>query len=330
MHRDILSLLAATSLCSAVPPPEKPCNPPATYPLTHNSSAIAHDPDILKHEDYYYLLGSGPGIRFSRARSLNGPWEDLGAILDKPSIIPKGDRAKPWAPSSGSNDSAIGVATSKQMKPGSWTDHGALVHTGTGPGSQREPFKGSNAIDPQVFIDPKDGQAYLNYGSYFSGLWQVPLSDDLMSLKYPDKVDGRHLVNKPTGVEENSFITFKDGFYYLWFSYGQCCNFDPGNLPEDGKEYSIRVGRSKNVRGPFVDKCSRELTSGGGHVVYGSNHNKQVYAPGGQGVLPGDPQDILYYHCLNTSVGLEYLDAYMGWSYLEYVDGWPVATSDPV
>lgn len=61
--------------------------------------------------------------------------------------------------------------------------------------------------------------------------------------------------------------------------------------------YSIRLGRSKDVRGPFVDKDGKALLDGGGTIMYGSNHG-QVYAPGGVGVLVGDGKtpDILYYH----------------------------------
>jgi hypothetical protein len=61
--------------------------------------------------------------------------------------------------------------------------------------------------------------------------------------------------------------------------------------------YSIRVGRSTSVHGPFVDRDNKDLLDGGGTVVYGSNHGK-VYAPGGLGVLPGanGEPDVLYYH----------------------------------
>lgn len=61
--------------------------------------------------------------------------------------------------------------------------------------------------------------------------------------------------------------------------------------------YSIRVGRSKDVTGPFVDKSGKKLSDGGGTTVYGSNHGL-VYAPGGIGVLPENKhhQDIMYYH----------------------------------
>lgn len=70
--------------------------------------------------------------------------------------------------------------------------------------------------------------------------------------------------------------------------------------------YSIRVGRSKDVRGPFVDKSGQKLLDGGGTTVYGSNHGL-VYAPGGIGVLPENKhhQDIMYYHYRELPPSLE-------------------------
>lgn len=111
--------------------------------------------------------------------------------------------------------------------------------------------------------------------------------------------------------------------------------------------YSIRVGRSLNPSGPFVDKSGKDLVDGGGEIVYGSN--RDVYAPGGQGILADVESDILYYHyrellrpeqakidtqisiltdpirLVNTTVGYDFNTAKMGWNPLEYVDGWPVA-----
>ena len=58
--------------------------------------------------------------------------------------------------------------------------------------------------------------------------------------------------------------------------------------------YSIRVGRSLSPQGPFKDKKGKDLVDGGGELVYGSN--RDVYAPGGQGILADIESDILYYH----------------------------------
>lgn len=64
-----------------------------------------------------------------------------------------------------------------------------------------------------------------------------------------------------------------------------------------GYRYHIRVGRSKNISGPFEDKKGNDLRNGGGTTVYASNHGL-TYAPGGLGVLPGNDQrrDVIYYH----------------------------------
>lgn len=68
-----------------------------------------------------------------------------------------------------------------------------------------------------------------------------------------------------------------------------------GKLTRVLQRYSIRVGRSKSARGPFVDQSGVELTAGGGTIVYGSHD--YVYAPGGQGVLSDyNGRDVLYYH----------------------------------
>lgn len=89
----------------------------------------------------------------------------------------------------------------------------------------------------------------------------------------------------------------------------------------DPGRYAIRVGRSTSVNGPFQDKDGKNLTDGGGTVVYASNHGV-VYAPGGVGVLPANEKhpEILYYHyresiptlcvwftdsTVNTSMGLK-------------------------
>jgi arabinan endo-1,5-alpha-L-arabinosidase len=64
----------------------------------------------------------------------------------------------------------------------------------------------------------------------------------------------------------------------------------------------IQVGRSTSVNGPFQDKAGKNLTDGGGTVVYASNHGV-VYAPGGIGVVPANAKhpDILYYHYCKSS-----------------------------
>ncbi|KAL4897950.1 glycosyl hydrolase [Aspergillus ambiguus] len=327
------------------------------FPPTHPADLKIHDPSILKVGDRYYSYSVGPRIVIHEAPTLSGPWKQTGHVLDADSIIPKGDRKAPWAPTtievagtyycyyavsqSGCRNSAIGVATSQSPGPGGWTDHGAIINSGTGPGADSVPFDRSNAIDASVIVT-SDGEGYLNFGSYWTGIWQVPLNRDLVSARDVKTTAVRHLAYEPHAISpagknpnplcrdpsgshpiEGAFVSYHAPYYYLWFSWGKCCKYNPKALPAPGKEYQIRVGRSTHPQGPFVDRQGVELTEGGGEVIYGSNG--EVYAPGGQGVLTDEGTDILYYHYLNTSVSLDFWEARLGYNPLAYVDGWPVA-----
>ncbi|KAJ5930294.1 hypothetical protein N7466_005787 [Penicillium verhagenii] len=313
-------------------------------PLPNLGNIVAHDPNILLWEDYYYLFHGDVHIPIHRAQNLSGPWESVGTVLSGPSIIDTQNRTRPWAPTTieangtfycyytlsehGSRNSAIGVATTTSLDGSeTWTDHGAVIRTGHGNGSDIYPFTITNAIDASFITDNATGQSYLNYGSFWHDIWQVPLSDDLLSLRDPDNPDAVQLTFVPDSdwkPEEGSWMSYRDGYYYAWFSHGKCCNFKLA-FPARGDEYEIRVGRSTNVRGPFEDKDGKKLVDGGGTVIYASNHGV-VYAPGGLGVLAGNGStpDVLYYHYLNTSIGFTDTDAHMGWNYLNYTDGWPV------
>ncbi|KAJ5161076.1 hypothetical protein N7492_006468 [Penicillium capsulatum] len=321
------------------------------YPLPNIAGVITHDPNILYEDGFYYMFKSGLHVPWFKAPSMNGPWESMGSVLSKKSQIPVGARDRPWAPTaikrngkfycfysvseSGSRESAIGVATvdvlakSKEDGDSEWTDHGALIRTGKGKYSDVDPFTRTNAIDPTFIEDRDTGKPYLVYGSFWDNIWQIPLSDDLLSIEHPEKPDAVPLAQEPSksadgAPVEGSWVSYHDGWYYTWFSRGICCEFDNG-LPPAGDEYKIRVGRSKNVRGPFQDRQGRNITEGYGEDVYKSNHGV-VYAPGGEGVLErsGGLPDILYYHYLNATVGFAFDTAQLGWNYLDYRGGWPV------
>ncbi|KAL4736915.1 Arabinan endo-1,5-alpha-L-arabinosidase B [Aspergillus similis] len=342
------------------------------FPSAHGTDLRTHDPSIIKVGGTFYSYSVGPSITVHQASSLDGPWTEIGALLSGDSVIEKGDRKAPWAANTifingqyycyysvsnaGCRDSAIGVASSAFPGPGAWTDHGLVIQSGTGEGSDVFPLNQSNTIDPNVFVDG-DGSAYLNFGSFWSGLWQVPLEEDFVTVKglQEGAIDAAHLAAEPgkvwrskmansksntvstsnssgspvcgdpTGGHpiEGGFLAYHAPYYYMWFSWGRCCEFKDPAMRSDGREYRIRVGRSQSARGPFVDKQGIDLVDGGGETIYGSNGD--VFAPGGQGILTDEVGDILYYHYLNSSVSYDFGDARLGYNRLEYVDGWPVA-----
>ncbi|KAJ5553580.1 Glycoside hydrolase family 43 [Penicillium frequentans] len=295
-----------------------------TFPPPRQTNQHTHDPSILLDNDYY-LYQVGPNINISISASMDGPWVYLGSVLNTQTIIPKpqDNLAKPWAPDTIKQIGTYYCYYSCYRRgniqfTAAWrlVDHGVVLQTGTGEGANISPYNMTNAIDPNPFID-SDDTVYLNHGSYWEGIYQVSLKSDMLAPENTTNSDARHLVG-PASEDDNkiegAFLASHDDFYYLWFSHGACCDYDPKNLPAAGED--IRVGRSGNPRGPFLDRYGMDLASGGGELVYGSNG--ETYAPGGQGVLFDGIDDVLYYHyrmstalpllksSVNTSVGLDF------------------------
>lgn len=233
-----------------------------TFPLTLTTNHNCRDPSIILYNDYYYLFSTSSQLSYWRASNLSGPWHPAGSVLPRStgSVIDKGDPRQPWAPTIllvndtfycfycvstiNTRDSSIGVATSTSLDDGgagTWTDHGALINTVSGANADVFPYNDSNAIDPSIIVDPvgNSGQAWLTFGSYWTDIWQVPLSADLLSVENADDPNATQLAfNASFPAEEASFMSYKAPWYYLWYSKGYCCGLDIDNLPAAGTEYA--------------------------------------------------------------------------------------------
>ena len=130
--------------------------------------------------------------------------------------------------------SCLGVATSKDLAKG-FTDKGVLLAFG------RE------AIDPFVLVD--NGQVYLTWKAY--GLDQRPI-EILGSRLSSDglKVEGEPFTmlrdDEKKGLEGQCLVK-KQGYYYLFYSQGDCCG--------RGCSYQVGVARAATVRGPYT-RCA--------------------------------------------------------------------------
>ncbi len=112
-----------------------------------------------------------------------------------------------------------------------------------------------NAIDPCVTFD-KDGSLWMVFGSWFGGLYMLKLDENTGLRDYattyktiPNAQDAYYgyKVHGGFGVSgEGPYIIEKDGYYYLFVSYG--------GLVADGG-YQIRVFRAENITGPYVDEA---------------------------------------------------------------------------
>jgi len=169
----------------------------------------------------------------------------------------------------GSQNSAIGLATSATMEVGSWTDHGA---TGIASSSS----KLYNAIDPNL-IDVS-GTYYLNFGSFWDDIYQVEMASTALT-KGGSSAYNLAYNSSGTHAEEGSYMFYYSGYYYLLISSGICCSYDTSK-PAPGNEYRIIMCRSTYATGGFVDKDGKACTGGGGSTLLKSHGT--TYGPGGQ------------------------------------------------
>lgn len=316
-----------TSLWDLVPVSlarELPAMLPVTGEVFHASC-----PQVIKQGDTYYLCIMYPGVLIKSSKDLIH-WETVGTVFSPdPSWLSKEVPGYGiWAPSIyffngkyylyycistlGSQNSAIGLAVNATLDPSSpdynWVDEGMVIRSHTG-----APY---NCIDPNIAVD-EDGKVWLNFGSYWGGLYQREIDPQTGLLMDPaESPEGLyHLGQRTTNntALEASYMVWHDGYYYLF------CAFNPMDLT-----YHNRVGRSQSVHGPFVDKDGRQMLHGGGTVVTKGLY--EVPKPGHASVFQNE--DGQYYlvgeYLKDNTPSLLYISTIV-WD----KDGWPVTALTP-
>jgi arabinan endo-1,5-alpha-L-arabinosidase len=163
-----------------------------------------------------------------------------------------------------------------------------------------------DAIDPAFLM--ANGHLWLSYGTYFGYIRMVELDP---------KTGQRKAGNKPVDVAidmEATALMYRDGWYYLLGTHGTCCD-------GPNSSYNIRVGRSRNPTGPFVDNMGVPLLKGGGKLVAAAN-NRQ-FGPGHFGLLDlgdGVQKFSMHYEADMDRGGASVLAIQP----LLWKDGWPV------
>lgn len=271
-----------------------------------------HDPVMIEADGTYYLFHTGRGIAVwsSPGRAnwtrLEGVFEEAPAWTDE--VVPD-FRNYMWAPdvvhhdgtyylyysvsSFGENTSAIGVATSPTLDPTDpdfeWTDHGPVVRSVPG----RDLW---NAIDPSVGFD-EEGRPWMAFGSYWTGIKLVRLTDDLLSTDsgpeswYTIAARERSWTTDPRDAGaariEAPFIFQKSGYYYLFVSWGICCRGEDST-------YRVMVGRSDSITGPYLDRSGTPMDEGGGTLVV--EGNERWPGVGHNSAYTFDGTDFLVFH----------------------------------
>lgn len=284
--------------------------------LVNAKQVDVHDPVMTREGDTWYLFSTGPGITiYSSKDQVNWQLSDR-AFATEPvwakSVAP-GFNGHLWAPdiiqhnnqfylyysvsAFGKNTSAIGVTVNKTLDPTSpdyrWEDKGIVL--------QSVPNRDAwNAIDPAVIVDEK-GQAWMSFGSFWSGLKVFKLNADWTRPAEPQEwhsIAKRDLVpasansNAGPGEIEAPFILKKGEYYYLFASWGLCCK-------GANSTYHLVVGRSKSVTGPYVDRSGKDMNDGGGSLLI--RGNKNWVGLGHNSAYTWDGKDYLVLHAYETA-----------------------------
>jgi beta-xylosidase len=222
----------------------------STFPLSANPVLDGADPHIAVAAGSYWLYPTEAHSRqpiFAAYQSADlTSWRRTGAILElnkvpwvKEDGVP---RHGAWAPAlcekkgayflyysvgpQNPTPSRIGVATARSPA-GPFTDSGKALVTGG---------NGFEAIDPMVFIDPKDGQARLYCGGSAGAKLRVyELEDDMVRIRREIQVP------QPEKFTEGVFMHVRKGIYYLSYSHGRW----------DDATYSVHYSTAPSPEGPW-------------------------------------------------------------------------------
>ena len=265
------------------------------------------DPAVLRAEDGTYYAyatqasaqGRQVNIQIARSSDL-AAWEQLGDALPVKPVWASRTQDF-WAPHvakvegryllyySAKPDAALAdpeqglclaVATSDRPS-GPFTDMGEPLLCGPG-------FVN---IDPMQFEDPASGKRLLYWGSGFGpikvqelrpdGLAFAPGSapiDLVAPVPTDDPANYRRLV-------EGAWVTFRDGWYYLFFSGDNCCG------PK--AHYAVMVARSRAATGPFEVKPDK-----GGVILEAS---PGWIAPGHNALVEKEGETLILYHAVDSA-----------------------------
>jgi arabinan endo-1,5-alpha-L-arabinosidase len=126
-----------------------------------------------------------------------------------------------------------------------------------------------NCIDPTVFYD-KEGKLWMTYGSWSGGIFLLEINEETGYPIHPednketetDSYFGKKLLGGFHNSIEGPYILYdmSSDYYYLFVSYG--------SLVSKGG-YQIRVFRSKEVNGTYVDAKGQSMGAVIDHSEYG-------------------------------------------------------------
>lgn len=152
--------------------------------------------------------------------------------------------------------SAMGLAVADKIE-GPYVDKGVFLKSGmwdqvSPDGKIYDARIHPNVVDPQTFKD-KDGKLWMIYGSYSGGIFIMAM-DKATGLPLPNQGYGKHLMGGNHSRIEGAYVLYspQSQYYYMFTSFG--------GLDANGA-YNMRVARSRNADGPYVDAKGTDMAT---------------------------------------------------------------------
>ena len=247
------------------------------------TNVAVHDPSVVRADGSFYVFGShlaaarttdlmnwskiADGVNNANPLFGNQVTTELAETLAwaqtttlwAPDVtrLPDGKYAMYYCACKGDSPrSALGVAVSDKID-GPYVNRALLLKSGqwglpSEDGTVYDATKHPNVVDPAVFQDTA-GQFWMAYGSYSGGLFILKL-DPATGRPLAGQGYGRHLMGGNHARIEGAYVLYspQSQYYYLFVSFG--------GLDAVGG-YNVRVARSRNPDGPYVDAAGTDMAT---------------------------------------------------------------------
>lgn len=254
---------------------------PISFVIPSFTNIAVHDPSVIFANNQYYVFGSHLSVARSAdltnwtrvadgVNTSNPIFNNVNSELSE--ALSWAQTTTLWAPDvayvngrylmyynackGDSPLSAMGIASASSVQ-GPYSDNGLILRSGmwgqtSEDGSVYNALVHPNVVDPTVFRD-KNNRLWMVYGSYSGGIFIMELNATT-GFPLSGQGYGKHLMGGNHARIEGPYIIYspETNYYYMFVSFG--------GLGADGA-YNIRVARSSNPNGPYVDARGTSMTN---------------------------------------------------------------------
>ena len=324
-----LTKLSAQQATSA--PTSSPASQPVDLAKLGKRDARIHDPStIIKCGDEFWVYYTGNGLNSYHSKDLLH-WERVPRVITEmpkwvTDVVPE-QRGNYWAPDityhnkqyllyyaasrfgQRTNAPSASPPTSRSIpKP-------RTIFGTTKASSSKLPTTTTTTPSIPALSKGMPAPFGCRFGSYWSGIKLIQLDPLTGKRIAPDSPIHALAYNRSI---EASAIYHHGDYYYLWVNWGTCCR-------GVNSTYDIRIGRSKEITGPYLDKTGTDMLKGGGTLFLDTTG--AFIGPGHAGILAdGDKYWFSCHYYDGTQNGASFLAIRpLRWG----PDGWPFLEENP-